>query len=371
MHTIKQMETLEELKNIGFTVKESSLAGEKVYLVFPYTLGIPWNHNLLRYRSSIWTKDMRPVSLGFKKFFNLGEASHLIKDPTDNVFKNGKVKVVEKIDGSCLIVSKYKGKLITRTRGVFDASSQGNGCEIAHLRNKYPAAFNNFLLNEEEYSLIYEWVTPTNRIILNYGETPDIKLIGAINHNNYEYMSQEDLDNLAKAVGVSRPQYLHMQSLNELLEHLKTLKHAEGYCLYFNNDQDIKKIKCSWYLSLHKFKSNCNIEYILDFFLINGCPPFEEFKEALKENFDFECFPDTIRFASKISDAYKKVENILNGMHKFISKMDANSKEGRKAAAEQIREAYGVTNRATYAFALLDKKTLSKDQIKKLIFQCF
>jgi len=107
------METLEELKNIGFNIKEGCIAGKKAYLVFPYTLSIPWDRNLLKYRSSIWTEDMQPISLGFKKFFNLGESSHLIKDPVDDTFKKTKVTAVEKIDGSCLIVSKYNGELIT------------------------------------------------------------------------------------------------------------------------------------------------------------------------------------------------------------------------------------------------------------------
>jgi len=42
---------------------------------------------------------------------------------------------------------------------------------------------------------------------------------------------------------------------------------------------------------------------------------------------------------------------------------------GRKVQAQQILAAYGNTNRAAFVFTLLDGKSLSKDQLKKLLYQ--
>jgi T4 RnlA family RNA ligase len=364
------MEKFEELKEKNFVVNEYQLAGDKLYLVFPKMISVGWTPELLKYRSSIWTADMEPVSLSFKKFFNYGEAPHIVRDFTEKDIREG-VNILEKVDGSCLIVSKYKGNLIQRTRGTFSARDHSTGVELDYLAEKYPKAFDNDYVNSEKFTLLYEWTTRANRIVLDYGEDPDIRLVGCVNHETYAYMPQESLDDIVSYLGVERPARAHFKSIDELIHHVKNATHMEGYCVYFNDDQDIKKIKSDWYVAAHRFKSNCTLEYILDMFLAADMPDYQAFVASLGTAFDFECAPEALSFASKICDAYKGATRIIEHMKKFIAGLDRSKdfRTNRKNAAREIFSAYGNTNRASFAFTLLDGKELDKDQIKKLILQ--
>ena len=115
------------------------IAGEKCFLVCPKDFGVQWNKDNLIFRSSIWNEQGEPVSLSFKKFFNWEEQKELVPFPSST--KN--CSLIEKKDGSLLIISKYKNQIIHRTRGTFDASNLENGHEIEFLKQKYPKVFNS------------------------------------------------------------------------------------------------------------------------------------------------------------------------------------------------------------------------------------
>lgn len=364
------MDKLTKLQEKGFIVKPGLLAGEETYLVYPPSIAMKWEPETLIYRSSIWTKDMRPVSLGFKKFFNLGEAPHIVKDPTDSDVASSEARVMEKVDGSCLIVSYFNGEMIVRTRGTFSALALKNGDELFDLRNRYRKAFNNEDLRSEQCSYLYEWTTPSNRIVVDYGESPDIRLIARISHDDYSYSSQEELDDLAKKIGVTRPAHFKASSLDDIMQVLKNMRGSEGYCIYFNKQQDIKKVKCEWYLAAHRFRSDCSVEYILDIFLSMGCPSYDDFIKAMANLFDFECAPEALKFAEIVCQAYKKACTAIAHMKEFVGGLDGTSREGRKEAADMIKQAYGAMNRVSYAFTMLDRKELEPEQLRKIIIQC-
>ncbi len=77
--------------------------------------------------------------------------------------------MVEKLDGSLLIVSKYNGQYILRTRGTVDASIMANGHELEIFKNTILSklADNN---DTWDYSVLFEWLSPINKIVLNYGD---------------------------------------------------------------------------------------------------------------------------------------------------------------------------------------------------------
>jgi hypothetical protein len=367
----------EGLKAQGFIVREKIIAGEKCYLVFPSTLGIKWTSDNLIYRSSIWTADGRPVSLGFKKFFNYGEASHIVPDFTEQQIKDHTAIPIEKIDGSCLIVSRFGGivwgELIVRTRGTFDASEhEATSHEIEYLKKKYPKAFDNPYLSNGSHSYIYEWTTRNNPIVVDYGPEPDIRLIGVINHKYYTYTPQVDLPQIAMDLGLRSAAHGKFESFDALKLSLADMRKAEGYCIYYNNDQDIKKIKCDWYQAAHKFRSQCTLDHVLDLYiswLSDNYPSLEGFVKSLETAFDFECSDQAKEYASRVDVAYMESLRAINGISKFVDSLSASSKEERKAAAEAINKTYALENKAQFAFTILNKQPLSDRQIKKLIEQ--
>lgn len=350
----------------GFVVREREIAGETCFLVFPSSMGVKWTKNNLIYRSSIWTADGSPVSLSWKKFFNYGEAPDIVRDPkSSDILLGG--SVVEKIDGSCLIVSRFKGQLICRTRGTFDAREKPTGSELDYLEQKYPKAFQNEDLLSEKYSYIYEWTTRANRIVVDYGEEPNIRLIGRISHEDYRYSYQTVLDGIAQDIGVGRPDRLLTTGVSMIKTQLEKMRLSEGYCVYFNDDQDIKKMKCDWYLQAHRFRSNCSLPYVLDLFLAQGCPDITTFVKALEKEYDFECAPEVKSYAATVWKAYANAQVLLLRVEEFIRGL--NGKNNRKAAAEAILQEYASTGLTGIAFNRLDGKPITTHQLKQLILQ--
>jgi len=357
---------LEQIDRSSFYVNERYLAsGERVWLVIPQHVGCKWNKHNLIFRSSVWNDEGEPVSLSFKKFFNWDEQPDLDFKPF-SLTANGGCEVLEKLDGSTLIVSKYKGELIVRTRGTIDASTLENGFEIAKLKFHYPKAFNHPLL-EQGHTLLFEWTSPFNQIVIDYGNEPEIFLIGAINHEDYKLLPQSELDRLANEMGINRPQRFNFNDIPEMLEAIEKLEGQEGVCVYGNKGQSIRKVKGAWYLSLHRFKNQATLENVVDLFCEYGYPTYNEFKEKLSTQFDHECWNMVQGYASQVCDAYKEAKKIIVGMNEFVENLFGLP---RKEQAAQIFSAYGVTNRTSFVFMLLDGYELDKKQVKKLIHQC-
>ena len=354
-----------EINTEEFYVKEGMIGEYPVRLVNPKSIAVHWTKDSLKFRSSVWDMNGEPVSLGFKKFYNLGENIQLVPDPTSLIGTD----LVNKVDGSCLLVSKYKKNLVVRTRGTLDASLMDNGSEIYFLKQAYPTAFDNAYLNTENCTFIYEWTTPTNRIVIDYGDRHKLSLIGVISHIDYSYHSQDSLDALGLSLNLPRPLRYNFDSFGAMLTAVEHFKDLEGLCIYFNLGQDIKKVKGAWYLALNRFKSDCTLDNILDLFLANGMPDHDTFKGLIEKEFDFECMTMAMPFVSQICEAHKKVQGIVKHMESLVYGMDGSSKSGRKQAAAEIHKAYGPTGRASFIFTLLDKKELTKEHYKKLIMQ--
>ena len=96
---------LSEIDKESFMVHESTIYGEPLYLVQPQHIGCKWSQENKRFRSSIWNAEGELVSAGFPKFTNWGEAPEVF--PLPKSLKGAYVN--EKLDGSLLVVSKYRG----------------------------------------------------------------------------------------------------------------------------------------------------------------------------------------------------------------------------------------------------------------------
>lgn len=346
-----------------FNIKECTFAGDECIWVFPKLEGVKWTEQNDILRSSIWRKsDGELISPGFKKFFNWEQLPNIHPAPTN---LHQKIKVVEKLDGSCLIVSKYKGQLITRTRRALTSSLlNGNELETV-LKTKYPKAFDNVFLNSEFITLLFEWVTPTNKIVLAYPE-PDLYLTGAIDHRGYVYATQAELDRLANTLGVKRPKYKSYKSIEDMLTDVNGLKGEEGVCVYYGNEQHIRKVKSEWYVTIHNFRNEMNLKNIVDLFLENNKPTFEEFCTLVQNQFDYEGLMQAKSLISQICDARKESDKIVAGMNRFVDGLKGMS---RKDQAAKVLSSYGTTNRADMVFSILDGKELNVKQWKKLLFQ--
>lgn len=336
-----------------------------VLLVQPVHIGCPWGLDNDIFRSSVWDLDGNLVSASFKKFFNWDEKPDL--DPAPASLQGA--TLMEKVDGSTLIFSRYKGHTVIRTRGTVDARKQENGHEIDLLCEKYGkfiAYLNSFETSNE--SFVLEWTSPNHRIVLNYGDEPDMILTAIIDHSDYSYMKQSQLDYFASELNLRRPRTFKYDSVEEMKASVEAFKGMEGLCVYYNGGQHIRKVKGAEYLAKHRMKSELsNIEKVMDLWLVSGRLPYQEFFNYCETAFDYEIANDARGFISNICDAWKEVVTIEVAMKEKVALLADGS---RKDAAAIILQVYGNTNRASFAFKLLDGKPLDDECYKKLLYQC-
>jgi hypothetical protein len=153
-----------------------------------------------------------------------------------------------------------------------------------------------------------------------------------------------------------------------LLQNVDQWKGKEGVCVYSKNDQSIHKVKSFEYLKCHAFKGNATFENTIEMFFEFDMPSYQDFEIKLIEKFDFECYQMVRGYMSTICDGFKEVLNIVDGMNRFTNKI--RSLSTRKEQAIAVFTSYGKeSNRSSYIFTILDGKQLSKEQLKKLLYQ--
>ena len=286
-----------------------------------------------------------------------------IQTESNNFFANGIL-----VHNSTLVLSKYKGQYILRTRGTVDASTMANGFELELFKSTILSKLhdNNDTWN---YSIIWEWLSPINKIVLSYGDEPMWKLIGSIDHSDYSLATQDMLDLMAKKYDLLRPEIYTFTDISDMLQIVDKWQDREGVCLYSKNDQVIHKIKASKYLLLHHLKSELsNIEKVLDVWLEQGMPDYNTFYNYIFTTFDYELAEQCKGMISRIADGKKEVNKIVDGMNDFVNNR-LRSLSTRKEQAQLVISSYGETNRASFLFKLLDGKSLGKEEYKKLMFQ--
>lgn len=346
-----------DLKSIpaDFSVREFQFHGEALFLVDPQNpFEANWTQDNLIFRSSIWNKEGELVSAGFKKFGNWLEKPDLWPVPKTLV----NCDLVEKCDGSLLILSKYKGNLLIRTRGSSDAYEKGNGQELDILKAKYPKIIE--ALEDEDVSILLEWVSPTNKIVIDYKE-PEFYLIGVVNHINYSLFNQGVLDFLASTWEIPRPARYRFDSISEMLETIKQIEGKEGLCLYAPGG-DIFKVKSDWYLKRHAFKSQVSLNSLIDLYLDWARPNKDKFVKKIEAEFDFECAEIAKPLIEKIYQSVYKVEDLLESLRVAAEEY---KKMPRKEAALKIK----LLSYSGLIFQLLDGKEPNQRQQKELLLQ--
>lgn len=364
---------LQSIDTTQFMVHQHILHGEVMYLVQPCHIGAKWTQANKIFRSSLWNNDGELVSAGFPKFTNWGENPDNFPVPTS--LKN--TVLMEKLDGSLLIVSRYKGNYILRTRGTSDASKLDNGYELEIFREKYLPKLINFLevdagcKNKDTWpvSFLFEWVSPKQKIILNYGDQPEWYLVGSIGHDDYSLAPQFMLDFLAQEAGFERPVVYDFPSVEELIANVDAWKGKEGVCVYSHDEQAIHKLKSAWYLALHRMKEEFgSLERLIDVWFSWECPDYQTAEKKIIEQFDWELFQTVRGDISRICDGWKEVQKIQAAFQQFVDET-LKPLPSRKEQAVKTLAAYGQTNRASFIFKLLDGKTLARDDQKKLLYQ--
>lgn len=343
-----------------FSFKEGIIGGDECTLIGPNDIKCKWNEYTLPFRSVIIRKsDNKVISRGFPKFFNWSEQPDL--DP----FPNGPFEAIEKKDGSLIIWGVHNDELIHRTRGTFNAQNMTNGHEIEFLISKYSKLIEAIKIFSD-YSILTEWQTKTNVIVINEVAEPTLTLVGMIHNDTQKMSSQIELDIMGKAWGVDRPKRFHYNNISECIADVEMWNGKEGVVVYsLKYSNCLRKIKSEWYCELHKLATGIKtVENVVDIFLTT--PKFmtsKEFYDYLEEVIDHEVAEKIKDDIVIVIDAYNKTLFKIDAVGNFIKTIRGDSYT-RKDQALEIVERYNDWRRSL-AFLLLDNKDAPDKLIKQ------
>jgi T4 RnlA family RNA ligase len=184
----------------------------------------------------------------FKKFFNLGENPFTMDlDMTqENIHK-----VAIKEDGS--IISSY---IDVPTGELRLKSKQSLVSEQTRMANDFLSQPENWYLKQdttnltkEGFTVIFELVSPTNRIVLEYPRT-QLRVLGVRSNEYGGLLDREDIVDHPALFDLWCAEYDYIPHVS-----VPGLEGIEGY-VYTLKDQTMVKVKTNWYKTLHNLKDS-------------------------------------------------------------------------------------------------------------------
>lgn len=249
------------------------------------------------------------VAKSFDRFFNLGEFREV-----DEAFDWDGTYSQDKEDGSLMLMWRYKGVMYFSTRGSFANQSVNVGTKTWtefcwEILDGGCAAdvFDSYGKIDNRLTLIFEFCSPYNKVVRRY-DKPQLFLLSAFDSFNMEEEDRKIVDDIAKELGVARPNGHHFRDIHHLQSHLNEMsledKTYEGVVVRDKNNKRLK-VKTLSYLSLHRLHGNGNL------FNPKNLVPFLWDADLQSEALAY--FPEVKDNFNKLNDLYKKtVKNLEN-----------------------------------------------------------
>ena len=306
---------------------EQGLLYKQVHPTLPLTI---WNYSEKVQYESLWddlTSQCRGlvtddkgnvVARPFKKFFNMEEGKHTPTSEFD---------VYEKMDGSLGILFYYGSEWMFASRGSFTSEQSLKFKKI--FTEKYKTSH---LYRTSTY--LFEIIYPENRIVVDYGDTEDIVMLGEI---DTESGKELDLNHYTNSIFNVVKKYDGIRDYSELKGKIE--QNAEGFVVRFSNGERMK-IKGDEYIRLHKIMTNLSTTAVWEVLsnggsmdeLLKDVPDefynkIKEYEEKLRFKFngidtDYKLFFNHIQIAvaptsSDLSTYWQKVKEVGGDRAKF------------------------------------------------------
>ena len=207
-----------------------------------------WNEVTLMCRGLILDVDYNIIARPFTKFFNSTQPE------VDNSQCVGDFTVYEKMDGSLVISTFYDGELIVASRGSFESEQAIKAREI--INEKYY----DEIKEHDHITYCFEIIYPENRIVVDYGKTVDLVLIGAFN-------TKENIDIRVEHIlkpGFNVVKTYPIYSLEDIPKILENKNNFEGFVIRFDSGYRVK-MKSEEYKRLHRLVTGVSKKDIWEF----------------------------------------------------------------------------------------------------------
>lgn len=203
-----------------------------------------WNDVTMNCRGLIYHQETGEViARPFKKFFNYGEPSAPTFKPDDWV------TVFDKVDGSLGIAYDTPDGPAIATKGSFASDQALHATGL--LRTKYPR------YQVDDYCTdLFEIIYPENRIVLDYGDTNELRYLGSvINHSGGHYWNGV----LIGYYDMPKNHFLVNGWYGQVLGQIDLHRpNAEGVVILNEDTGERLKLKQEDYIELHKVMTGLN-----------------------------------------------------------------------------------------------------------------
>lgn len=217
----------------------------------------PKTHPVVRDARGIVLEDgtWNVVAKPFRRFFNAGEDAENFAR-----FNWGDFTATTKEDGSLILLYFYAGEWHVNTSGSFGIGTCGDSGKSWRELFWATSGIDRSRLCER-LTYVFEMWTPHNKVI-RYYPGPTVFLLSVFHNGDCSEATVAGADELAKWIGVPRPDHHRFGSMDDIAEFLKEKeasdKTFEGIVIRDNADERYK-IKSATYLSLHHLLDNGNL----------------------------------------------------------------------------------------------------------------
>jgi RNA ligase len=300
-----------------------------------------WNDATMKCRGLIYnmqTYDI--VARPFDKFFNYEQL------PQGFALPFGSVTVTDKQDGSLGILYPLpKGGHAVATRGSFASDQARHATEI--WDKKYAG---NVLLYPG-HTYLFEIIYPANRIVLNYGSTDDLVLLGGVGIQRGRTFGPEDASFLMNWPGPVTDTF-SARTFEQALA-LPPRENAEGIVVMFDATGLRVKLKQADYVALHRIVTGMTDRSVWE--ALGAGKTVEEIKEPLPEEF------------------WPWVDEVANGLYEKSEQILMSVWDQYREVIESLPENF---TRKDFAFAVKDSpiraylfKYLDAQPIKDVVWK--
>lgn len=233
----------ENKENIN--IKEEIVDGKKFYIVSYFFLDSElWKDPInVEARGITFDEEGNIVSRPFEKFWNLNENQFTQFKDLD--FTNA--YYYEKLDGSMITPVVVNGKVYYKTNKSF-YSEVAQSCQKDFGDNE---KYNDFIreVMEEDCTPIFEYTSPMNRIVVDYGDKSKLTLLAIRFNDTGKYVFRHAVETYAKNYDIPLVKLYDNISIQSILS--EDIDNREGYVIRLQSGQRVK-VKFPSYLLKHR-----------------------------------------------------------------------------------------------------------------------
>lgn len=291
----------------------------------------------LECRGVAFNGDGKIISRPLHKFFNIGEKEWLMPE---SLFGRGDIAAIyEKLDGS-MIATSWDGVLQWRSKKSFSSDVVGLANEVI-AENENIKNFANEVASSG-LTAIFELTHPEAQIVVEQRE-PLLRLLHVRDNITGEYVMLDKSHGIHNAIAKHGIQVVKSfdMSIKDAVASLESMEGCEGYVIQFDNG-DMVKVKCPWYLRLHK-----SITFLRerDIAMLSINEELDDVKSSLKE----------------VGIDLAEVEEVESRLKGILVRISNEVEEIYQSGKDWDRKLFAIVNQDHELFGLAMARYLGKE----------